>query len=278
MRFQAAAVVVAVAAHLPTAGKQKLSSIYVDMPATQCVASSDLLLKIDGAPVPISRATRGPHPLSAVLVIDTSPSMPRLAVVEEIAKRISMAARPADRFRLATFGPKILISTTLLANEESAKRAAREVTQAKESQRGPSPLWDAMYQSVAVRAPDGIHVVMVLTDARSTGNDRSFAEVYDEITRTGTVVLAVGVADEALPGGSNMVAVGRNDALRKLAVDSAGEFTEINVAYRFLADRLDNIRHRCRLDFAPPAGDGAHQRLSLTASGVAVRAPVRIPR
>ena len=120
------------------AQEPRLTSIYVDLPAAQCQASERLMLKIDDAPVPIARATPGPHPVSAVLLFDTSPSM-LAQPLEAIARRMALTVQPADRFVLGTFSPKVVFSNTALTSQDAASRAAREVGQKQVGQGGPSP-------------------------------------------------------------------------------------------------------------------------------------------
>ena len=259
----------------------RLTSIYVDLPESRCQASDGLMLKVDEAPVPIARATPGPHPVSAVLLFDTSPSM-LAQPIDAIARRMSLAAQPSDRFVLGTFSPKVVFSKTALTSQDAASRAAREVGQKQIGQGGPSPLWDALYESASMQASTGIPAVVVFTDALATGNDRGYADAYDQAMRAGAAVVVVGVGDDALPTYSTMHAAGRNDALRKLADDTAGFYTELTRAnrappYSYLIESLRNIRHRCRLDVDLSSGWNAAHRLSLTSAGQPVRAPVRAP-
>jgi hypothetical protein len=263
------------------AQEPRLTSVYVDLPAAQCQASDRLMVKIDDAPVPIARATPGPHPVSAVLLFDTSPSM-LVQPLEAIARRLSLTVQPPDRFVLGTFSPKVLFSKTVLNSQDAASRAAREVGQKQVGQGGPSPLWDALYESASMQASTGIRAVVVFTDARSSGNDRGYADAYDQFVRAGAAVIVVGVGDDALPRNSNMYVIGRNDALRKLADDTAGFYTELIGAkspppYEYLVEGLRNLRHRCRLEVDLHSTGNAPLRLSLTSAGVVVRAPVRMP-
>jgi hypothetical protein len=262
------------------AQESSVQSIYVDLQADRCAASPELVLQIDSTPASISRVTKGPHPVSAVVLFDTSPSMP-LVPVENIARRMSLTAQPDDRFVMGSFGPKVMFAKAVFTDQGSASRAVREVTQKRTGQGGPSPLWDALYESASMQMSAGSRAVVVFTDARASGNDKGFAEAYDQLTFAGVAVIAVGVGDDALPRNSNMYAAGRNDALRKLAKDTTGFYTELSTAksappYAFLVDSLRNIRHRCRIDFALPAGDRAVHRLTLTSANVPVPAPLRI--
>lgn len=277
----ASAVLAAYCTIFGLAQEPRLTSVYIDLPPDRCQTSAGLVLKIDDAPVPITRATPGPHPVSAVLLCDTSPSM-LAQPIDAIARRVSLTVQPSDRFVVGTFSPKVLFSTTALTSQDAANRAAREVSQKQIGQGGPSPLWDALYESGALPAPTGVRAVIVFTDARSSGNDRGFTDAYDQLMRGGAAVVAVGVGDDALLRNSVMHVIGRNDALRKLADDTAGFYTEISGAksappYAYLVESLRNIRHRCRLEVELPATGNAPLRLSLTSAGVALRTPLRMP-
>jgi hypothetical protein len=202
--------------------------------------------------------------------------------IEAITRRMTRTTQAPDRFILGTFSPKIVFSTTVLTSEDAASRAAHEVSQKQVGQGGPSPLWDALYESVSMPAAAGIRAVIVFTDARASGNDRGYSDVYDQFARTGAAVVVVALGDDALPRNSNMQVIGRNDALRRLAADTAGFYMELTRAknappYEFLVEGMRNLRHRCRLEVERPSGLSSVYRLSLTSAGVPVRAPVRAP-
>jgi len=281
MRIPATSAALAACTCIALAQGPRLTSIYVDLPASGCQASDGLILKIDDAPVPIARAIPGPHPVSAVLLFDTSPSM-LAQPVEAIARRMSLTVQPTDRLVLGTFSPKVVFSKTVLTSQEAASRAAREAGQKQVGQGGPSPLWDALYEAVSLQLSTGLRAVVVFTDARASGNDRGYAEAYDQFMRAGAAVIVVGVGDDALPRNSTMYVIGRNDALRKLADGRAGFYMELSRAnsappYEYLVESLRNLRHRCRLDVELPFTGNAPLRFSLTSAGVAVRAPMRMP-
>jgi len=276
-----AAGLAAICACVAAAQEPDLTSIYVDLPAGRCQASVELVLKVDERDVAIKRATPGPHPVSAVLLFDTSPSM-LAQPIDAIARRIARTVQSPDRLILGTFSPKVVFSRTALTSQDAASQATREVSQKQVGHGGPSPLWDALYDSVAMPAPAGIRVVVVFTDARASGNDRGYADVQDLFARAGAAAVVVALGDDALPRNSNMQVIGRNDALRRLASDSAGHYTELTRAnsappYAFLVESLRNLRYRCRLEIERPSGLNTARRLSLTWAGVSVRAPARVP-
>ena len=252
-------------------------SIYVDDPSFSSGARSDAYqLAVDGVSVPIARVVAGPHPVSAVVLLDASSSA-AIVSASDAARRLAGAARDGDAIRIGTFAKKILLSRPFGHSEASAAAAAREVNQRD----GPSPLWDAIYTSVnAVAGFTGVRAVLVFTDAMSTGNDHAFSDVEGLVATSGVIVSAVGVGDDALRFGSTMRAVGRNGALRRLADGSGGLYYELqkrseSPIYR-LAGMLDQMRKQYRIDFVPPVRDGAVHRVSVTRAGRPVRAATHI--
>ena len=248
-------------------------SIFVDGPASATAA--DYLLTVDDVPVPIGSVTRGPQPLSAVVLYDLSASMGRAPRAD--GRRLVGFARPGDTLRLATFADRILVGTIPVTDRTSSDQAAREVVQPA----GASPLWDAIYDSAAgVREGPGLRAVVVFSDGMSTGSDRGSEEVRDLIAPSGVVVCVVGVGDNALRVSQSMEIIGRNDALQALARDSGGDYREIGQTAGdpgfIIRDLLDRLRDRVRLDFTPFLRDGEVHRIMLTRGGRTVAAPARV--
>jgi von Willebrand factor type A domain len=57
---------------------------------------------------------------------------------------------------------------------------------------GRSPLWDALYHAAGrLEETSGARVIILLTDGRSNGNERSFAEAVERLKATGVRVFTV---------------------------------------------------------------------------------------
>ena len=259
--------------------RPELVSIYLEESLVSRGARPEAYeVSVDGVSVPVVRLTGGPHPISAVVLFDTSPSTANANVsLPDAARRLAKGVLDDDTLRIGTFGSRILLSPPLGRLETAAPAAAREVAQ----QGGPSPLWDAMHASVkAVAQAAGLRAVLVFTDAMATGNDHAFSEIEEIVLASGVIVSAVGISDVALARASSIHAVGRNDALRRIAEGSGGAFIELksrtDSPTYLLTGMVDQMRKRYRIDFVPPVRDGAVHQISVTSAGRPIGAPIRI--
>jgi Mg-chelatase subunit ChlD len=142
-------------------------------------------------------------------------------------------------------------------------------------------LWDAICATVdALREAEGLRGVVVFSDGQATANDRGIDETHEFATRSGVVISVVGVADSALKVSSQMQVIGRNDALRRLARDTGGRYSELRSnrddPIASVVSALNDLRDRARLEFVPPLRDGAVHQVSVTLRGRPVQAPVRL--
>jgi hypothetical protein len=253
-------------------------AIYVDEAASSLV-ERDYTVTVDEMRVPVTTVSRGPQPLSAIVLLDVSDSL-RLGPLVEI-RRLSGVARPGDTIRVGTFADRVAIGSTAIVDGASAAQAEREVRQTG----GASPLWDAICASVdALREAGGLRVVVVFSDALPTGNDRSFDETYDTVVQSGVMVSVLGIGDDGLRLDGQMQVIGRNDNLRRLAQDTGGEYAElrdpkaeVDVPSRMLIGQMNRLRGRTRLEFQPPARGGAVHRVSVALHGQPIGGPVWMP-
>jgi Mg-chelatase subunit ChlD len=147
---------------------------------------------------------------------------------------------------------------------------------------GASPLWDAICLSVeALRNSSGLRAIVVFSDGQASANDHGADDALDVVTRAAIVVSVVGVADRALTVKSEMEVFGRNGALRRLADDTGGGFAELKTRHEdeqggTIANALNRLRGRVRLEFVPPVREGALHRVSVTARGRSVYGPARL--
>jgi hypothetical protein len=248
--------------------------LYVAAPSSSTTAR-DYVIEIDGAVVPAAGLTRGPHPLSAIVLHDVSSSM-RLEPFVPLARRLASDVRQGDTIRLATFADRILIGSSLIADRASAEAVVREVTQAG----GASPLWDAIGQSVEALPTNGLRGVVIISDGRASGNDRGFEDIYELATRSGVILSVVAFSDEAERAPSALRLVGRNDGLQRLARGTGGSYTELltrdSLRIPPIVSALNDLRGRARLEFVPPIRDGAVHRVSITLRGRAVPVPTSL--
>ena len=275
----AAAALAACCACLAIAQEPRLISVYVDLSADRCRTSGGLVLRsttlLSRSPVRRPVRTR---------FLPSCFSIRAPACWGSRSRRLPDAcrgpcSRPTDS-SWGTFSPKVVFSRTTLTSEDAASRAAREVSQKQVGQGGPSPLWDALYKRVCrCRRPPAF--------ARSSSSQTHGPAATTVAMPMFTISSRIREPQSWLwlsatmrcQENSNMQAIGRNDALRRLTDQTAGFYMELTKAngpppYQLLVESLRNLRHRCRLEVERPSGLNTVYRLSLTSAGVPVRAPI----
>jgi hypothetical protein len=171
--------------------------------------------------------------------------------IADAAKRVASATRKGDSVRIATFARKILISETRLFDDATASKAAREVSQ----QGGPSPLWDALHSSLTAVAPDsGFEPRPSSQMGWPRATTRGSARLKKWQHASGVIVSVVGVG--ITHSGQWNARIGRNDAIRRLAEGTGGNYVELqrntDTPIYPLAGIVEQMRKRYRLDFVPP--------------------------
>jgi len=252
---------------------QSASPIAIYVPASS-TSARDYAIEVDGTPVTATAVVPGPHALSLIVLHDASTSMQPVDL-EGAAREISRTFRAGDRIRLASFADRIVIGSTAIVDRASATAAAREVKQLE----GASPLWDAICDSVAaLEHADGLRAIVVFSDGQASANDRGFADALHAATRARVIVSVVGMSDRLLRVPSDMEVHGRNDALRRIADETGGEFVELRSvrSYTPIGKALQELRDRVRLEFVPAVRNGALHRVSVTARGRKIAEALRL--
>ena len=129
----------------------------------------------------------------------------------------------ADEVRVATFGERFLISPAWLRTPKELLQAFNGIMQSG----GPSPIWDALYQTVGVleEAP-GKRAVLLISDGRASGNVRSFQEALARV-RDSRVIVYVAALDAAYNREINKDRPGDpTERLRALARATGGGYAE----------------------------------------------------
>jgi hypothetical protein len=214
-----------------------------------------------------------------VALVDVSDSMSRLSLTP-IAKRLAAEARPGDAFRMGTFAARVAIGRSILVDNRAAEHVAREITQ----EGGASPLWDGLEEALTTTTrSEGRRAVIVFSDAMATANRTGSADVLLKAHEVGAVVFALGIPDRELAV-RTIAIIGRNDGLRRLALDTGGEFREArdttDSPEGFMSWAIEEIRQEYRVEFTPTVRDGRLHRIEVSAPGAELRSPThyRAPR
>ncbi|HET7218272.1 MAG TPA: hypothetical protein VFJ02_09490 [Vicinamibacterales bacterium] len=154
---------------------------------------------IDGNRKTIERFTAPPSPLTLVLLVDMTSSMTFYTDLrDEIGRSFGPALRPGDRARVGAIAGRLLLAprfSSRVSEIAAAGRAATDVN--KDDRAGPSPIWDAVDQTVrALQDEPGVRGLILVTDGKGTGNRISSVTAVEDAVAEGIVVQ---VLSEARP-------------------------------------------------------------------------------
>jgi VWFA-related protein len=214
----------------------------------------DFRILDDGVPAPITVFSNETQTITAVLMMDTSPSMVgRLQWMRAAAGHFVEALAGADRAAIGSFGFEIAVNPNLTAEKPVLHRVIREELWPG----GGSWVWQGIDAGMTALAREkGRRVIVALTD----GDNVSFDGVDDgHLKRRGTadgfVVYAVSVNKHRLSG-----------AIKEVALETGGGFVELGDDENLTAAMervVEELRRQYLLGFAPAVLDGKTHRLTV---------------
>jgi Ca-activated chloride channel family protein len=234
----------------------------------------DFRILDDGVPVPVTVFSNEIQTITAVLMMDMSPSMyGRVQWMREAAGHFVEALAGADRAAIGSFGFEIVVNPNLTAEKSVLHRVLREELWPG----GGSWVWQGIDAGMTALAGEkGRRVVVALTE----GDNVSWDGVDDgDLKRRGTeqgfVVYAVSVNRHGL-----------SRAIKEVALETGGGFVEIGDDENLSAamDRVvEELRHQYLVGFVPRVVDGKPHKLSIEmrAPGMKARGPrsyVAVPK
>lgn len=226
----------------------------------------DFRILDDGVPVPVTVFSNEIQTITAVLMMDMSPSMyGRVRWMRDAAGHFVDALAGADRAAIGSFGFEIVVNPNLTAEKSVLHRVIREELWPG----GGSWVWQGIDTGMtALSREKGRRVVVAITD----GDNVSFEGPDDgHVKRRGTaegfVVYAVSADRHGLSG-----------AIKEVALETGGGFVEIGDDENLSAamDRVvEELRRQYLLGFVPRVVDGKPHRLSIEmrAPGMKARGP-----
>lgn len=227
----------------------------------------DFRILDDGVPAPVTVFSNEIQTITAILMMDMSPSMQgRLHWMRQAADHFVDALAGADRAAIGSFGNEIVVNPNLTAEKAVLHRVLREELWPG----GNSWVWQGIDVGMTALAREkGRRVVVALTD----GDNKTFGWGVDDghLKRRGTaegfVVYAVSVNKHGLSG-----------AIKELALETGGGFVEIGDDENLTAAMervVEELRRQYLLGFAPRVLDGKPHRLTIQMrdSGMKARGP-----
>jgi hypothetical protein len=191
--------------------------------------------------VPARRSFVAADGLSAILLMDTSASVSRSAMLldprfTEVFNAFLRGLKAGDRAAVGVIASRPRF-TSLTADVREMTAGVRTLLRVLDADRlGPSPIWDATDEALTMLEGEATRPVIVLfTDGKSSGNLHGSAEVLAHATRLGATIHAV-----IEGGGTRLIlqptaALDPADVVGRVAEGSGG---------RLLLDRPPSARDR----------------------------------
>lgn len=232
-------------------------------------------------PQPIIYFDSSIHPITVVVMLDTSGSMTgTIGLLRQAAEQFIIRLLPEDKGRVGAFNDKIQFSSRFTSDRDEL------VTDVKELDYGNGTrLWDAVGASLEeLKGIEGRRVILVFTDGDDTeSRTMSLGKVIDRARTDEVMIYAIGLESNYF-NGQRMVRSKPDSGLRKIADETGGGYFELSktadlaptftrVAYElhsqyvigFAPTQLDNRVHKLTVKMKKP-GLAARARRSYVAA------------
>ena len=232
-------------------------------------------------PQPIIYFDNSIHPITVIVMLDTSGSMTgTIGLLRQAAEQFIIRLLPDDKGRVGAFNDKIQFSSRFTSDRDQL------VTDVKDLDYGNGTrLWDAVGASLdELKGIEGRRVVLVFTDGDDTeSKTMSLGKVIDRARADEVMIYAIGLESNYF-NGQRMVKSKPDSGLRKIADETGGGYFELSktadlaptftrVAYElhsqyvigFAPTQLDNRVHKLTVKMKKP-GLAARARRSYVAA------------
>src|SRR6266571_2948248 len=127
-------------------------------------------------PQPITYFDNSIHPITVVMMLDTSGSMTlTIDLLKQAAEQFLLRPLPDDKARVGAFNDKIQLSARFTNNRDELINAAKDLDYGNGTR-----LWDAVSMSLdELKGIEGRRVVLVFTDGDDTASHTSLGTVID---------------------------------------------------------------------------------------------------
>jgi Ca-activated chloride channel family protein len=174
-------------------------------------------------PQPIVYFDKSIHPISVVVMLDTSGSMTlSIDLLKRASEQFLIRLLPDDKGRVGAFNDKVQMSSRFTSDRDELVSAARDLDYGNGTR-----LWDAVAASLdELKNIDGRRVVLVFTDGDDTASKTGLGTVIDRARAEETMVYAIGLESNYF-NGQRMVKSKPDRGLKRLADETGGGYFEL---------------------------------------------------
>ena len=231
-------------------------------------------------PQPITYFDNSIHPITVVVMLDTSGSMTlTIDLLKRAAEQFLIRLLPDDKAKVGAFNDKVQISSRFTNNRDQLISSVMDLDYGNGTR-----LWDAIGLSLdELKGVEGRRVILVFTDGDDTASKVGLGNVIDRARADEVMVYAIGLESEYF-NGQRQVRSRPDGGLRKIADETGGGYFELKktsdlaptftkvaselhsqYVIGFTPTLLDNRVHKLMVK-VKPAGLTARARRSYVAS------------
>jgi Ca-activated chloride channel family protein len=174
-------------------------------------------------PQPITYFDNSIHPISVVVMLDTSGSMTlTIDLLKKAAEQFLIRLLPDDKAKVGAFNDKVQISARFTSDRDELVGAAKDLDFGNETR-----LWDAVGMSLdELKGVEGRRVILVFTDGDDTASKTGLGTVIDRARAEEVMIYAIGLESNYF-NGQRTVRSKPDRGLRKIADETGGGYFEL---------------------------------------------------
>ena len=148
-------------------------------------------------PQPITYFDNSVHPITVVVMLDTSGSMTlTIDLLKRAAEQFLMRLLPEDKAKVGAFNDKIQVSARFTNNRDQLISEVKDLDYGNGTR-----LWDAVALSLdELKGVEGRRVILVFTDGDDTSSQVGLGNVIDRARTEEVMVYAIGLESELFDG------------------------------------------------------------------------------
>ena len=223
---------------------------------------------------PITYFDNSVHPITVVVMLDTSGSMTlTIDLLKKAAEQFLIRLLPDDKAKVGAFNDKVQISARFTSNRDELVSAAKDLDFGNGTR-----LWDAVGMSLdELKGIEGRRVVLVFTDGDDTESKTSLGTVIDRARAEEVMIYAIGLESNYF-NGQRMVKSKPDRGLRKIADETGGGYFELEKSAD-LAPTFTRVAQELHsqyvIGFAPTQLDGRVHKLAVKVKQTGMTARAR---
>src|SRR5262245_6115766 len=174
-------------------------------------------------PQPITYFDNSIHPITVVVMLDTSGSMTlTIDLLKKAAEQFLLRLLPDEKAKVGAFNDKVQISAKFTNNRDELIGAAKDLDFGNGTR-----LWDAVGMSLdELKGIDGRRVILVFTDGDDTESKIGLGTIIERARAEEVMVYAIGLESNYF-NGQRMVRSKPDRGLRKVADETGGGYFEL---------------------------------------------------